>query len=120
LNDLWKAPIDITYHPVYEGIKRIPDDQLTRLIEKLRTKQRGVLVCGPLMEMHIDEAVTQLAQAWGLPILADPLSQIRSGDHQKVHIIKSYDAFLRVDTLCEILISDFFIIFESLMVSKLL
>src|SRR5699024_1000789 len=44
LNDLWKAPIDITYHPVYEGIKRIPDDQLTRLIEKLRTKQRGVLV----------------------------------------------------------------------------
>src|SRR5690625_1056693 len=23
LNDLWKAPRDITYHPVYEGIKRI-------------------------------------------------------------------------------------------------
>src|SRR5699024_6063174 len=32
LNDLWEAPIDITYHPVYERIKRIPDDQLTRLI----------------------------------------------------------------------------------------
>ena len=118
LNDLWKAPIDITYHPVYEGIKRIPDDQLTRLIEKLRTKQRGVLVCGPLMEMHIAEAVTQLAQAWGLPILADPLSQIRSGDHPKDHIIESYDAFLRDETIREKLQPDFIIRFGAMPVSK--
>src|SRR5699024_6345542 len=83
-------PIDITYHPVYEGIKRIPDDQLTRLIEKLRTKQRGVLVCGPLMEMHIAEAVTQLYQAWGFPILDDLLSQISTGVLQQHHIIDSF------------------------------
>src|SRR5699024_12311756 len=103
LNDLWKAPIDITYHPVYEGIKRIPDDQLTRPIEKLRTKQSAVLVCGPLMEMNIAEAVTQMAQAWGIHILADPLSQIRSDDHPKDHIIEYHDHSLHDETILELL-----------------
>src|SRR6202011_6353077 len=41
------------------------------------------------------------AQQLGYPILADPLSQLRCGDHDQSMVIASYDAFLRIDSFIE-------------------
>jgi 2-succinyl-5-enolpyruvyl-6-hydroxy-3-cyclohexene-1-carboxylate synthase len=54
------------------------------------------------------------------PILADPLSQLRSGDHNKDMIIDTYDSFLRFDEIKKILKPEFIIRFGSMPVSKAL
>ncbi|HEX6594483.1 MAG TPA: 2-succinyl-5-enolpyruvyl-6-hydroxy-3-cyclohexene-1-carboxylic-acid synthase [Bacillota bacterium] len=117
-DNVWGEEMPFSYHPTYDGVKRIHESQLTELIESLHSKKRGILVCGPLMDINIAEAITQLARAWELPIIADPLSQIRSGNHPKDNIIESYDAFLRNETIRKKLQPDFIIRFGAMPISK--
>src|SRR5699024_6106531 len=94
------------------------EEMFSYLSDKINSKQRGLLVCGPQMDTGLAHAVTELAHAWRLPIIADPLSQIRSGNHNKENIIDGYDAFLRDETIREKLAPDFIIRFGAMPVSK--
>ncbi|HLR09517.1 MAG TPA: 2-succinyl-5-enolpyruvyl-6-hydroxy-3-cyclohexene-1-carboxylic-acid synthase [Bacillota bacterium] len=106
------------FAPVHNGKKRLSEQQLTVLIEKLKSHKRGLIVCGPQVSGDVAAAIVRLADAWHLPVLADPLSQVRSGQHNKACIIESYDAFLRSETIREQLRPDFIIRFGAMPVSK--
>jgi len=67
--------------------------------------RRGIIVCGAGVETPTDRyggdylqgQMARLAGALGWPILADPLSRIRCGTHDREAVIDTYDAFLRDD-----------------------
>src|SRR5699024_163225 len=52
--------------------------------------------CGPDTEEGLAASVVELSEKLQIPILADPLSQLRAGNHTKSTIITGYDAMFRV------------------------
>ena len=55
---------------------------------------RGAIVVGAAGE-EVAEPVTRLAAACGWPILADALSGLRRGPHERSHVVAHYDVLLR-------------------------
>ncbi|WP_456277888.1 2-succinyl-5-enolpyruvyl-6-hydroxy-3-cyclohexene-1-carboxylic-acid synthase [Bacillus sp. AK128] len=84
------------------------------------TKGRGVIVCGPHDQEGFPEAVTTLAEKLGYPVLADPLSQVRSGKHKKEMVIDCYDTILKSNKMFQELKPDIIIRFGAMPVSKVL
>ena len=68
---------------------------IAALAPLLASHPRGIIVAGPSHAPESSQAITGLAALLGYPILADPLSQLRRGPHDRSHVIDSYDAFLR-------------------------
>ena len=52
-------------------------------------------MCGPQDDPQLPSALTRLAKRLGYPILADALSGVRHGDHDRSLVVDAYDAFLR-------------------------
>ena len=71
------------------------------LMDLVHRARRGLIIVGPNDDPPLAEPLAQLAQHLGYPILADPLSQLRCGDHDQSMILSSYDAFLRIDSFIE-------------------
>src|SRR5215469_3795203 len=71
------------------------------LMDMVRGAQRGLIIVGPNDDLALVEPIVRLARHLGYPILADPLSQLRCGDHDQVMVLSSYDAFLRIDSFIE-------------------
>ncbi len=95
-------PDNAPYITVRDSDRREPDDAtITHLLGLIDTTKRGLLIVGPQEAFELPELVAQLARLLGYPILADPLSQMRSGKHDQSHILTSYDAFLRIDAFTE-------------------
>lgn len=62
----------------------------------IHNAKRGVIIVGPIQDTEdLPSSLHQLADYLGYPILADPLSQLRCGEHDQTSILSSYDAFLR-------------------------
>ncbi|WP_404453801.1 2-succinyl-5-enolpyruvyl-6-hydroxy-3-cyclohexene-1-carboxylic-acid synthase [Virgibacillus necropolis] len=118
LENLWGNKDNSTYLPTLDGKKRVDQTLLTYLLDKLSQKKRGLIVCGPQTNEDLAEAVTALAAKWNVPVLADPLSQVRSGQHHKDMVIEGYDAFLRNESIRKKLKPDFIIRFGAMPVSK--
>lgn len=75
---------------------RIPaPDQVAALAADLAATPRGLILCGPRDDPALAESVVRLAGALGYPILADPLSGLRCGNHDRALVLDCYDAFLR-------------------------
>ena len=55
----------------------------------------GVIVAGRQLDPELREPLVQLAPAAGLPILAEPTSQLRCGPHDRSHVVAAYDRLLR-------------------------
>jgi 2-succinyl-5-enolpyruvyl-6-hydroxy-3-cyclohexene-1-carboxylate synthase len=77
------------------GGRRIGDGPLATLGARLARAPRGLIICGPDSPAGLAPAVARLAAALGYPILADPLSGVRCGPHERGLVISAYDAFLR-------------------------
>lgn len=83
------------------------DPEWTRAFAReLSRAPRGLIVCGPCDDPALPEAVGRLAATLAYPILADPLSQVRFGPHDRSLVIDSYDAMLRVEDLYGMLAPD--------------
>jgi 2-succinyl-5-enolpyruvyl-6-hydroxy-3-cyclohexene-1-carboxylate synthase len=69
---------------------------MERLAADIEAADRGLLVCGPANEPTPSrETLTDLATATGFPVLADPLSGHRFGDHvAETAICGGYDSYL--------------------------
>lgn len=80
--------------------------------------ERGLIVCGPQNDSRLGEAIHRLADGLGFPVLADPLSQLRSGPHPKEWMLESYDAFLREQEVVKALSPEVVIRFGAMPVSK--
>jgi 2-succinyl-5-enolpyruvyl-6-hydroxy-3-cyclohexene-1-carboxylate synthase len=71
-------------------------DDVHALAARVAAEARGVLVCGPCGEEVADAAARLAAQA-GWPLLAEPTSGARCGEHDRSHVIAHYDVLLRVE-----------------------
>lgn len=70
--------------------------EVERLATQLAGAPRGLIVCGSLEdEPGATAPIAALGRALGYPILADPLSGLRCGPHDRALVVDAHDAFLR-------------------------
>ncbi|MBP2645673.1 MAG: 2-succinyl-5-enolpyruvyl-6-hydroxy-3-cyclohexene-carboxylic-acid synthase [Firmicutes bacterium] len=122
LLDLWKGGREEgrCYTRVLTGYRQLEQCYMDELAQELRQVERGLIVCGPQDDPLLAGNVVALAERLQYPVLADPLSQIRSGGHDKRWIIESYDAFLRDREVIDMLKPQVVIRFGAAAVSKAL
>ena len=82
------------------------DETVQRLAARLGDARRPLIVCGPQYDFALAPSLTALARAIGAPVLADPLSQVRWGTHDRSAVIDGYDAALRHDATSASLVPD--------------
>jgi 2-succinyl-5-enolpyruvyl-6-hydroxy-3-cyclohexene-1-carboxylate synthase len=70
-------------------------DVVSSLADLIADNPRGVIVAGRQRDPALSGPAAALAAAAGYPILAEPTSQLRCGDHDLSHVIAQYDAVLR-------------------------
>ena len=91
-----------------------------QLADWLGSSARPVLVLGPQEDPRLAAAAARLASALGAPLLADPLSQARWGDHPLGAVIDAYDLLLRDEALAARLRPDLVLRMGAAPVSKAL
>jgi 2-succinyl-5-enolpyruvyl-6-hydroxy-3-cyclohexene-1-carboxylate synthase len=102
------------------GELALAPDQFKELAERWGSEADGVIICGPVDHPHLLADLIKLAEKLKFPILADPLSQLRSGEHPKDIIIDTYDTFLRIRLAKDFLKPKLIIRFGAMPVSKAL
>lgn len=95
-----------------------PPALVRELAEDAARTARGLIVCGPHDDPALAEAVGRLARRLGYPILADPLSGLRYGPHDRQLVVDAYDAFLRDARSVEHLAPDLIIRIGAVPTSK--
>lgn len=101
------------------GELRVARDRLDAIAERIRGAERGLLVCGPSSRPRATRAtIAKLAVRRGWPILADPLSGLRSGDGLDGLLVEPHDIVLRSDRFRDRLRPDLVLRFGSLPTSK--
>jgi len=109
---------DRPYVTVSAGV-RAPDPALVAaLAHDLSTLPRGLIICGPQDDPALANDLTRLAGALGYPILADPLSNLRNGAHDRTLVLDCYDAFLRDAAFVERFAPQVVLRFGAMPVSK--
>jgi 2-succinyl-5-enolpyruvyl-6-hydroxy-3-cyclohexene-1-carboxylate synthase len=108
----------LPYVSISEAPRRWDPPELAPLAAELRSRPRGLMVCGPQDDPAFPAAALRLAEALGYPVLADPLSQVRCGPHHGRLVIDSYDAFLRDAELAQELAPDVVLRFGATPTSK--
>jgi 2-succinyl-5-enolpyruvyl-6-hydroxy-3-cyclohexene-1-carboxylate synthase len=106
------------YTRIAEGIRAPDPDLVQRLATDLRALPRGLIVCGPQDNPELPPAIAALARALDYPILADPLSHVRCGQHDRQLVVDAYDAFLRHDSLVSLLAPEVVLRFGAAPTSK--
>jgi 2-succinyl-5-enolpyruvyl-6-hydroxy-3-cyclohexene-1-carboxylate synthase len=68
---------------------------LERLARTLEGRERGLIVGGPGIDAAAADEIARLARILRWPILADPLSGLRFGSHDRSALADGYDVLLR-------------------------
>jgi 2-succinyl-5-enolpyruvyl-6-hydroxy-3-cyclohexene-1-carboxylate synthase len=71
-------------------------DDVHALAARIAAAPRGAIVCGPTPE-DVAEPAVRLAEQAGWPLLAEPTSGVRCGEHDRSHVVAHYDVLLRVE-----------------------
>ncbi|HAQ08277.1 MAG TPA: 2-succinyl-5-enolpyruvyl-6-hydroxy-3-cyclohexene-1-carboxylic-acid synthase [Bacillus bacterium] len=108
------------YVDIQTGHLSLSDDLFEKIALELDSYRRGIIVCGQMDNSQFANEVITLAEKLKFPILADPLSQLRSGEHDGQYIIDAYDAFLRNEDAKDALKPDLIIRFGAMPISKAL
>jgi len=78
-----------------QGRPTLPSAELDRVARAVGAADRGLVVAGPTDDGLTTDALEALTAATGFPVLADPLSNCRFGDHvDSVLVCGGYDAYL--------------------------
>lgn len=77
------------------GPRRMPEVDIQALAERIAAHPRGLVIAGPMAPPHPVDAVARLALAAGYPILADALSGMRAGPHDRSQVIARGDQLAR-------------------------
>ena len=100
------------------GESIIEDSYFQELAITVANFRNGLIICGEIDKEGFSEKICSLAKRIGYPIIADPLSQLRSESADKNYIIDTYDTFLRNEKIKKSLKPDVIIRFGSMPVSK--
>lgn len=108
------------YVEIQTGHLSLSDETFEMIGQELASYRKGIIVCGQIDSREFADEVIALADELKFPIIADPLSQLRSGEHDGHYIIDAYDAFLRNEDAKESLKPEVIIRFGAMPVSKAL
>lgn len=118
LDDLWRSDAQHQKPEVFSGKKRLAESDLTSLVQFMSKHPNGVIVCGPQADDGLGAAITALSERFNLPVLADPLSQLRAGHFVNENTIATYDSLFRSDQVRTHLKPDYIIRFGAMPISK--
>lgn len=108
------------YVSVNVGKRTLAGEDFQRMAAIFEKHEKGIIVCGQNEHKGFNAKIAQFAEALGYPVLADPLSQLRSGTDHGDWIVDTYDAFLRFEDAKNMLKPDVVIRFGAMPVSKAL
>jgi len=100
------------------GKKVLATEEINNFIDVLKNKQKPIIVCGPQTDKVLSEQIILLSKKLNIPIIADPLSQIRSTKQTGASIIDASDAILKSKEIRESLAPDMIIRFGAMPISK--
>ena len=80
---------------VMAGKRMLDDAALRALAGRLAGARRGLILAGPDDDSSLPAALAALASATGFPILADPLSGLRTGPHDRSLVLAHADQLAR-------------------------
>lgn len=93
-------------------------EEISRLAKELSGRP-GLIVCGDgEYEESFPAALAQLAAQLACPVLADPLSNLRFGAHDRSRMLARYDAFLRRESFARNHSPEWVLRFGAMPVSK--
>jgi 2-succinyl-5-enolpyruvyl-6-hydroxy-3-cyclohexene-1-carboxylate synthase len=102
---------------VHERAPEAARTDVEALAARVAAAPRGAIVCGPTHE-DIAEAITRLAVASGWPVLAEPCSGLRCGEHPLANVVAHYDALLRSDPFAAAHVPELVLRFGDMPTSK--
>lgn len=82
---------------VLDGRRRLDAEVITHLADRIASVERGLIIAGPRVGSDSGEAaaIARLAAAAGYPVLADPLSGLRTGPHDRSLVVARGDQLVR-------------------------
>jgi len=104
--DVWAGRDDARPWTVLREHASVPHaDDVHALAARIARTKRGAIVCGPTWEQIADPAAL-LAGTAGWPLLAEPTSGVRCGDHDRSHVVAHYDVLLRAQSFADAHVPD--------------
>lgn len=100
------------------GRRALATADLADLAARLASTERGLIVAGPQDDPDLPEALARLAAATGYPILADPLSGVRRGSHDRSMVLTHADHLVRPGPWRDVNLPDLVIRFGAPPTSK--
>ena len=91
---------------------------LEEVAKHIGNARTGVIVAGRQLDPELREPLAHLARIAGLPILAEPTSQLCCGPHDRSHLIATYDLLLRDERFATELRPDLVLRFGEMPTSK--
>lgn len=117
LNQLWGEENKTVLTHVTSK-EEVSAESIVSIVELIKDKKRGVIVCGEIKTEEERLAILKLANQLQVPILADVLSNLRKNEAVNEFVISTYDTILKDDEVKESLRPEFIIRFGSMPVSK--
>lgn len=77
------------------GSRHLDPASLAALADRIAAHARGLIVAGPDDDPALPGALAAFARAAGYPILADPLSGLRTGGHDRSSVVARGDQLVR-------------------------
>ncbi|UYT88166.1 2-succinyl-5-enolpyruvyl-6-hydroxy-3-cyclohexene-1-carboxylic-acid synthase [Priestia megaterium] len=119
IEDLWsQGKRGKSYVSAIHGEASLSEKGFEEIAKRLEGTTKGLIICGDQMSLKAVDSVCRLAESLSFPVLADPLSQLRSGKHSKENVIETYDTFLKSDKVDERFYPEVVIRFGAMPVSK--
>jgi 2-succinyl-5-enolpyruvyl-6-hydroxy-3-cyclohexene-1-carboxylate synthase len=109
---------DQPYVRVADGLRAPSHELAAALAADLQGTARGLIVCGQQDDPALAPAVARLSELLGYPVLADPLSGLRCGGHDRTLGLDCYDAFLRDSRFVEHFVPEVVLRFGAMPTSK--
>ena len=106
------------FYALMPPVERMRSGAVEALARHFARVERGLIIAGPLDEPGFPEAIVRLAAALDWPIAADPLSQVRTGPHDRRRVLSRADLVTRSAAFAERHTPDLVLRFGGLPTSK--
>jgi 2-succinyl-5-enolpyruvyl-6-hydroxy-3-cyclohexene-1-carboxylate synthase len=100
------------------GLRLLAGEDVERLARSLASVERGLILAGPQDDRAFPAAVARLAAALDWPILADPLSLVRCGPHDRARVVARGDQLVRPGPWRAAHVPDLVLRFGAMVTSK--